>query len=601
VNKDKNLSAHQCVRAILRVAKISYTTAPFTVGFKLLGIIIDAALPTAITYFAAATTTELVAAYSGDPAAGRLAITYVIITAVLGLITTVWKSLNQYVQELVRYNVESKVSDNLYAHFLALDFWQYDDKTTVDLYDKAQKFSKFFTYIFDRISAVLSKLITLIFSLVALFFFMPWIGVCALIAIAPGVFLQFKLSRLEVAHWNKSVDIRRVRSNIEYTVLQPKAIAEVRLHGLARHLLDLRQSLRERDEKQRLQYQRSYLLPRLLADALEVALEAGSLVWVVIQVIARQQPVGYFVFVQQIVSRALSSASGFADELSIIDEDLAHLFDYEVFMKLPVSSKNGGIKLQATPERITFQDVTFQYPQTERDVLKHINLTIRSGAHVAIVGENGAGKSTLMKLFTGLYQPTQGCILLDDVPLSDIAISSWHKQLSVLQQDFEQYIFTDIKNNVYFGDVSKPCCDDRVVSALYDAQAHEFVDKLPHKWSTYPSNLMVDSDGNKGIDLSGGQWQRLALARAFYRNAPILILDEPTSAIDALAEARIFNRLFHRSNERTVITVSHRLSTVEKADVIIMLEDGRVVEIGTHSELVEKRGRYYRMFESQIR
>jgi ATP-binding cassette subfamily B protein/ATP-binding cassette subfamily C protein len=307
-----------------------------------------------------------------------------------------------------------------------------------------------------------------------------------------------------------------------------------------------------------------------------------------------------FVFTQQMISRAIESASGFADELGIIDEDLANLFDYEVFMTLP-TGKGGGIDLKAIPETITFQDVSFQYPQTDREVLKHVNLTICRGKHVALVGENGAGKSTFIKLFTGLYRPTAGRILLDGVPLSDIAVSSWHKQLSVLQQDFEQYTFTDIQNNVYFGDVSEPRCDDRVLSALHDAQAYGFVDKLPHKWNTYPSNLMVDNDGNKGVNLSGGQWQRLALARAFYRNAPILILDEPTSAIDALAEARIFNRLFARSNERTVITVSHRLSVIEKADVIVMLEDGCIVETGTHTELIAKRGRYYRMFESQIK
>lgn len=599
MTKERKLSVRESGRAIARVAKLSYTIAPFAVGFKLLGIIIDAALPTTITYFAAATTTELVAAYAGNSAAGWQAIVYVIITAALGLVTAIWKSLNQYVQELVRYTVESKVSDNLYTHFLSLDFWQYDDKTTVDLYDKAQKFSRFFTYIFDRISSVLSKLITLIFSLVALFIFMPWVGVFALVAIAPGIYLQFKLSRIEIEHWNKNIDIRRARSNIEYKILQPQAIAEVRLLGLARHLLDLRQSLRERDEKQRLQYQRRYLLPRLLAEALEVALEVGSLVWVAIQIIGRQQPVGYFIFTQQIISRAIESASGFADEMGIIDEDLANLFDYEVFMKLP-TGRGGSMDLKTTPATITFHDVAFRYPQTDRDVLEHINLTIRRGDHVAIVGENGAGKSTFIKLFTGLYQPTEGSILLNGIPLSDVAISSWHKQLSVLQQDFEQYTFTDIKHNVYFGNVSEPPCDDRTVSALRDAEAYEFVDKLPYKLHTYPSNVMADAAGNKGVNLSGGQWQRLALARAFYRNAPILILDEPTSAIDALAEARIFNRLFARSNERTVITVSHRLSTVEKADVIVMLEEGCIVEMGTHTELVAKRGRYYRMFESQL-
>jgi ATP-binding cassette subfamily B protein/ATP-binding cassette subfamily C protein len=137
-------------------------------------------------------------------------------------------------------------------------------------------------------------------------------------------------------------------------------------------------------------------------------------------------------------------------------------------------------------------------------------------------------------------------------------------------------------------------------ASLVNAEADSFVDKLPYKLKTYPNTWMEDKEGNKGTQLSGGQWQRLALARNFYRNAPIVILDEPTSAIDALAEASIFKRLFAKTNKKTVVTISHRLSTVERADLIIMLRDGRIVETGTHQELVTKRGQYYTMFEGQL-
>lgn len=587
-------------RALVSVARLSYTIAPLAMIFKVLDVIIDATLPTATTYFAAVTTTQLVAAYTGDAGAGRNAIFYVIITAVLGLVSTIWNSIGQYVQQLIRYRVEAQVSDKMYEQFLSLDFWQYDNKDIADLYEKAQKFSQFFAYIFDRVGSVLSQLITLIFSLAALFLVLPWIGLFVLVAVIPGVVMQFKLSRMQIAHWDKNVDARRAKSYIEWNLLQPKAIAELRLNGLVRHLLNLRAAFRDRDEKQRLQHERSYIGGRLWADALEAVVEVGALIWVVLQIIAKQQPLGQFVFVQQLVSRAIGSANGFVGQLSTIDEDLAHLYDYEVFMNLPTRRKSTTEQTKA-PDTITFKDVSFHYPQTKKDVLKDINLTINKGMHVAVVGENGAGKSTFIKLFTGLYRPTRGAVLLDGVSLDDVSVESWHKKLSVLQQDFEQYIFTSIQDNVYFGDVSEPVNGARVSAALHEAEAYDFVDKLPNKTATYPSNWMEDEGGNKGIALSGGQWQRLALARNFYRNAPIIILDEPTSAIDALAEARIFGRLFKKSNDKTVITISHRLSTVEKADVIVMLEEGRVVETGTHQELVKKKGSYYRMFESQIR
>lgn len=187
---------------------------------------------------------------------------------------------------------------------------------------------------------------------------------------------------------------------------------------------------------------------------------------------------------------------------------------------------------------------------------------------------------------------------IDGVDLTEIDSTSWHKQLGVLKQDFTRYIFATARDNVLFGSVEKHD-KKQLKQALDAAEASEFTRKLPKGLDGYVNNWMEDDAGNKGIDLSGGQWQRLALARSFYRDAPIIVLDEPTSAIDALAEARIFRRLF-KETDKTIITISHRLTTVEKADVIYMLEEGRLVEQGTHKELVQKKGRYYRMFRDQL-
>jgi ATP-binding cassette, subfamily B, bacterial len=586
--------------AIVNVSRLTFRTAPMAVGFKVAGAVIGAAIPIAITFFAALTITQLAAAFAGDEPAGRQAIVYIVITAALGLIATIWRSIDQYIQQLMRFKVEAKVSDMMYEHFLSLEFWRYDDKDTVDLYDRAQKFSQFFAYVFDRLANILTQFITLIFSLVALFIFLPWVALFVLLAVIPGVYLQFKLSRAQIAHWNKNVDARRARSFIEWNLLKPAAIAELRLNGLVRHLLGLRHRLRDKDERARLQYERNFMGKRLLADALESATELGSLIWIALQIIAREQPIGQFLYVQQLVSRSISSANGFVSELSTIDEDLANLYDYQAFMELPVPGRE-GIKLTEAPSTITFKNVSFHYPQTQTKVLQGIDLQITRGQHVAIVGENGAGKTTLIKLLTGLYKPTSGSITLDGVDLSDIQIASWHRRVAVLHQDFQYYIFTDVENNVYFGDVSKPLDRDLLKSSLHNAEAQHFVSKLPNGLKTYPSTWMEDEEGMKGTNLSGGQWQRLAMARSFYRNAPVIILDEPTSAIDAIAEARIFKRLFADANKKTVVTISHRLTTVEKADVIVVLKEGRIAETGTHKELVAKKGEYFKMFEGQLR
>ena len=260
----------------------------------------------------------------------------------------------------------------------------------------------------------------------------------------------------------------------------------------------------------------------------------------------------------------------------------------------------GRRTLSGVPKKIEIRDVSFHYPNSDVLVLDHVTLTLAVGQHVAIVGENGAGKSTLMKLLMGLYHPTTGEILVDGVPLASIDEDEWHRYLGVLQQDFIEYYFANVRENVVYGDTSVEPDEERFERALQRAEASAFVRKLPKGADTIPNQWFEHDDGTNGVDLSGGQWQRIALARNFYRQAPIGILDEPTSAIDALAEARIFGRLFGEHGN-TMIVVSHRFTTVKKADVIYMLKDGKIVERGTSDELVANRGEFYTMFESQIK
>lgn len=595
----KKLSTREYMAAVFRVAKITYKAAPLAVITQLSGAVITAVLPIITTYFAAQTTTALAEAYAGNHDAGERAIQYVIITAALGILMTAWSSLESYVTQLMRYRVEAAMTDRMYEHFLGLDFWRYDDKKTADLYDRATQFARFFPYIFDRLSGIVSSMIQLLAGLIALVIVSWWLGLILIIAVIPGIYIQFKLSRAQTQHWNANVETRRAQGVIEYGLLQrPEHIAELRLYGMVRRLLDLRMQLRDKDEKEQIEFERRYIFKKLGADALEAAAEVTALLFTVFQIIERQQPIGQFLYVQQVVSRALSGANSFVSQLSSIDQDLANLFDYQRFMELP-TRVGSAVEIKGVPDTIRVDNVSFEYPAGNSKVLKDVSLTITKGQHVAIVGENGAGKSTLIKLLLGLYSPTKGSIYLDDQDMATVSVSSWHRQLGVLQQDFLSYGFATARENIYYGDVSRGVNDERYEQAIDRAEARKFLDKLPNKADSYVSTWMEDSEGNNGVDLSGGQWQRLALARNFYRDSPIIILDEPTSAIDALAESRIFKHLF-ADKSKTVITISHRLTTVEKADVIYMLQEGRVVERGTHDELVAKKGAYYTMFESQL-
>lgn len=594
----KRLSPRERTRAIFKVAALAYKAAPLAVLVQIISSVLNAVLPIITTYFAAATTTALAEAFAGDEAASQRVIMYVIITTTLGVATAAWSTVEGYISQILRYKIEASVSDHMFDHFLRLDFWHYDDKDTADTYDKARNFSNAFPYVFERLGQVLTSVVALATGLIALALVSWWLALILTVAVIPGFIIQVRLSRAQIQHWNSNIAARRTKSMIEWHAMRPELIAELRLYGLARYLLELRGKLRDQDDRRRIEFERKYIVKRFGADALEAGAEVIALIWTVVQISHQLLPIGHFIYVQQVISRALSGVNSFVSILNTIDEDLANLVEYQRFIDMP--EPTGGTKrLRGHVDTLTIQDVSFHYPTSEKPVLKGLSLTIEKGKHIAIVGENGAGKSTLIKLITGLYQPTDGQILLDGVPLSEYNLEAWHKQIAVLRQDFITFGFATAKDNIRFGDVSQAFDQQRFDQALDMAEARTFLEKLPKGVDNYIFPWMEDDEGNKGTDLSGGQQQRLALARNFYRDSQFIILDEPTSAIDALAETRIFKHLFD-AKDKTVIAISHRLSTVKKADIIYMMKDGEIVEQGSYETLRKKKGEFYKMFESQF-
>lgn len=599
MTKKQPMTIRQYLRAMLKVGRRSFRMAPSIAIVKLFDSVIQAVLPIATAYFAAATTTALAAAYAGEEQASQKAIFYVIITAFIGLFMLLWRSVSNYISQKMRYSVDASIEDEMTMKLTTLPFSSYDDKDVMELHEKARRFSYFFSYIFDTLSSMLTSIIGAITAIVALLIISPWLSLVVLVASVPGMIIQLRLARQQVKHWEGNITNRRRKGNIGWTLQQPRYISEMRVYGVVKHLIHTYATLRDKDDKERLEFELRTIWKQLTADVGTALVELGSLVWITLEIIHRQQPIGQFVYVQQMVSRAFSEAKELASQLGRIDEDLANITQYQQFMELE-SGDETGVSIKELAKSIKVDQVSFAYPETDVLVLDNVSMTIERGSRVAIVGENGAGKSTLIKLLMGMYQPTKGQILVDERNLLEIKKSSWHSRIALLGQSFVEYAFATMRENITLGNVHKKPTDEAVVEAMKAAEFMEVADKQPHGADTYVERWMAeDDDKTTATELSGGQSQRLALARNFYRDAPIMILDEPTSAIDALAESRIFKRLF-RQTGKTLIIVSHRLTTVEKADVIYMMERGKVVERGTHEELVAKKGRYYNMFESQI-
>ncbi|MGD0832318.1 MAG: ABC transporter ATP-binding protein [Terracidiphilus sp.] len=289
------------------------------------------------------------------------------------------------------------------------------------------------------------------------------------------------------------------------------------------------------------------------------------------------------------IQLAFSTASGVADQALFLT-DLLAFFE----MKPHVESKTNGVPAPRPIVRgFQFRDVSFAYPGASKPILQNFNFTLTSEERVALIGENGQGKTTIVKLITRLYDPTEGAILLDGVDLREYDLADLHSEIGVIFQDFMRYEMT-ARENIEVGRIEVSHTVDAIEYAAHKSLASEVIAKLPRG---YGQMLGRRFDG--GVDLSGGEWQRLALARAYLRDAQLLILDEPTAALDARSEFEVFQRFAELTRKKMALLISHRFSTVRMVDRIVVLEAGQLVEEGSHSQLITLGGRYAEMFEMQ--
>ncbi|MBE6662488.1 MAG: ABC transporter ATP-binding protein [Ruminococcaceae bacterium] len=306
----------------------------------------------------------------------------------------------------------------------------------------------------------------------------------------------------------------------------------------------------------------------------------------------------YSLYTGAIVSIA-SNVATLITSSSTIYEGTLFIDNLISFMKSKPSIKSALPKpapVKRGAHTIEFENVSFAYPGTEKKVIRDVSFKIEAGETVVLVGLNGAGKTTLIKLLTRLYDPTEGRILLDGVDLRDYEPRALYEIFGIIFQNFTKYACT-VSENVMFGDISKPRDDQRIVESAAAANADGFIADLPNGYET----ALMRFFEKDGIELSGGQWQKLSVARAFYSDSDILILDEPTASLDALAEQEIYSQFDTLRRDKTTIFVSHRLSSATTADKIIVLEYGELLEEGTHAELMAKGGRYHELFTTQAK
>ena len=322
----------------------------------------------------------------------------------------------------------------------------------------------------------------------------------------------------------------------------------------------------------------------------------GAYAYVIYRTVSGDLSWGSLQFLAGSIAGASTSIQGIFSTFSSIADQSLFLTDLVHFFRVKPTLPNAAHPVPAPrPIRdgFVFEDVSFSYPGNARPVIDRLNLRISPGERIALVGENGQGKTTLVKLITRLYDPTAGRVLLDGVDLREYDLEDLHREIGVIFQDFVRYEMS-ARQNIAIGRLDAEHDDWRIRKAAGRSLAHDVIARLP---SGYEQLLGRRFDG--GVDLSGGEWQKVALARAYLRDAQLLILDEPTAALDARAEFEVFERFAELTAGKMALLISHRFSTVRMADRIVVLANGRIEEDGHHDSLLARQGRYARMFELQ--
>ena len=443
-----------------------------------------------------------------------------------------------------------------------------------------------------------SSLIQVIISVFIVLSFSPYVAISVLFV---GVLLYLLSSHYlhKVFIWSKldkhTQEIRR-SWNLSALLSNPDTMDEVSLVGGFKFLDKKIKDFYEYFNSGYRKILKENSISMFFVDLLNIFVVLGGSIHVFIMAFNKKITIGNTTFFIGSINSFYSGVSNLIMEYVFLSDLLLKMRVVYEFFNLEPVIKDGEKKLERlmTPPYIELKNVSFHYPNSKRDVLKNFSLRIESGEKIAIVGENGAGKSTLVKLLCRVYDPQKGEILINGMNLKDFSINDWYKNVGVLFQDFNFYDSLTVEENIFLGKSIKKIDRKRIIQSAKNADAHDFIKKYKRGYQTVMSERFKG-----GIKPSKGQQQKIAIARFFYRDAPFAIFDEPTSAIDADAEYRIFNRIYNFFDNKTVMIISHRFSTVRNADRIIVVRDGRIIEEGTHKELIAKDKVYADNFRKQ--
>jgi len=589
----ERLSALRNVPPVLRIV---WQSGPVVVTLGLIFRLITSLLPIAALWITKLIIDGIVHAISSHQPVPSSLWWLVAVEFGIAIFGTVLNRVVDFLDALLADKYTRYVSIEVMLHAAGLDLIAYEDPVFYDRLDRARVQATDRLGMIQSIGRLVQQMITAASLSVAILLFSPGLLLLLIAGIIPAFLGESHFAFLGYARNFRQTPIRRELDYLRILGGSREAAKELKLFGLKDFLIERFTRLSDLIYRENVDLARRRLIAGSILSMIGTAGYYSAYVYVIWRTVTGSLTIGELTFLTGAIVQASGNIQQIFSTLSSIADQALFLTDLLAFFEMRPTIRSKPNALPA-PRPITrgfeFRNVSFRYPGASRLVLNGLNVNLHAGERVALVGENGEGKTTLVKLMTRLYDPVEGQVLLDGVDLREYSLEDLYREIGVIFQDFMRYEMT-ARENIAVGRIHEIDNLPLLQVAADKSMADEVIGKLPREYEQ-----MLGRRFENGVDLSGGEWQKVALARAYLRDAQVLILDEPTAALDARSEFEVFQRFAELTAGKTALFISHRFSTVRMAQRILVLEKGRIAEDGSHEQLFCLGGRYAEMFEMQ--
>jgi ATP-binding cassette subfamily B protein len=589
----ERLSALRDVPAVLRIV---WESGPQVVMFGLVSRLFASLLPVLLLYITKLIIDAIQYSLSTHTAVGPHFWWLVAAEFSLAVLSSILTRSIDYSDSLLADKYTRHVSIQVMDHAAALDLVAYEDPVFYDRLERARVQATDRLGMIQAIGRLTQQAITTITLSISIMLFSPWLMLLLIAGVLPAFLGESHFAFLGYAKNFRQTPSRRQMDYLRILGGSKEAAKEMKLFGLRDFLRERFSRLSDEIYDENVALSRRKLIIGAFLSMIGTMGYYAAYVFVIWRTVTGELTIGTLTFLAGAIQQASTNIQQIFSTLAGIADQALFLTDLLAFFEMEPTIRSKPNALPAPRpimQGFEFRNVSFSYPGSSRLVLNRMNFRLRPGERVALIGENGQGKTTLVKLITRLYDPSEGEILLDGVDLREYDLEDLHREIGVIFQDFMRYEMT-ARDNIAVGRLEEIDNLPLLQNAARKSMAEDVLERLPDRY-----DQMLGRRFETGVDLSGGEWQKVALARAYLRDAQLLILDEPTAALDARSEFEVFHRFSELTAGKTALFISHRFSTVRMADRIVVIEKGQIVEEGNHEQLSSLGGRYAEMFEMQ--